>query len=199
MSTGGRRATPRQLRSEQTVDSLLDAASQVFAARGVDAATTTMIAKEAGVSVGTLYRFYDDKTAVAAALTDRYAFGMFDVVTQVEALIAEQPPTIVPDAIALVVHGVAELTKKNPEYFVVMRHLRDNRLQEVQVETLAQWFETLAPGTLPLAGRRQVAAFVSEATRALVERAPAKGKARQDHLDEIIALLAPYVEQKLRS
>lgn len=196
MSESGKRATPRQARSEQTVKAILDAAELVFFEHTVEAATTTMIAKRAGVSVGALYRFYDDKTAIATALTDRYAIGLAGVVIEVEQLLAAQGIDALPEALSTVVDGIAEVTKKNQGYFAVMRHLRDNRIREVQIETLARWF-AVSPRDLSLAHRRRLASFVSEVTRALIERAPAKGKARREHLNEIKALLIPYAESHL--
>lgn len=196
MSESGKRATPRQARSELTVEAILDAAELVFHEHPVEAATTTMIAKRAQVSVGALYRFYDDKTAIATALTDRYAIALAGLVVEVELLLAEQGVDAIPEALGKIVDGIAAVTKKNPGYFSVMRHLRDNRIREVQIETLARWFEA-SPRNLDAATRRRLAGFVSEVTRALIERAPARGKARSDHLDEIKALLIPYVESHL--
>jgi len=196
MADSGKRATPRQVRSEQTLQSILDAADRVFADRSVEGVTTTMIAKEAGLSVGALYRFFDDKTAIAVALTERYAITLADVVIQVDQLLQEQGLAAIGEAIGMVIHGMADLCKANPGYFAVMRHLRDNDLREVQIETLARWFE-VSPRKIPIADRRRLALFVSEATRALIERAPGRGAARKEHLDEITALLLPYVESQL--
>lgn len=178
------------------MEAILDAAELVFYESTVEASTTTMIAKRAGVSVGALYRFYDDKTAIATALTDRYALGLADVVIDVEMLLAERGIDALAEALSRVVDGIAAVCAKNPGYFAVMRHLRDNRIREVQIETLARWFE-VSPRNLDTADRRRLATFVSEVTRALIERAPAKGKARHAHLDEIKALLIPYVESHL--
>lgn len=52
---------------------ILDAASTVFARSGYDRATTNAIAAEAGISPGSLYQFYADKAAIAAALGARLA------------------------------------------------------------------------------------------------------------------------------
>lgn len=51
----------KQERSAQTYERLLDAAERVFAGRGFDSAQTPEIAREAGVSTGALYRYFDDK------------------------------------------------------------------------------------------------------------------------------------------
>jgi len=66
------RNMPRQARSAARVEHLLDVAEEVFEEVGYDAATTNLVASRAGVPVGTLYRWFPDKSALAEALTDRY-------------------------------------------------------------------------------------------------------------------------------
>jgi len=51
---------------------LTDAAAVVFAEVGYAKATTNAIAKQAGVSPGTLYQFFANKEALAGALAERY-------------------------------------------------------------------------------------------------------------------------------
>jgi AcrR family transcriptional regulator len=51
----------RQARSRRSYLALLDAATELFAKLGYDAAGTPEIASKARVSVGTFYRYFDDK------------------------------------------------------------------------------------------------------------------------------------------
>jgi AcrR family transcriptional regulator len=51
----------KQVRAAQTYERLLDAAQVVFARRGFEGAQTPEIAREAGVSTGALYRYFEDK------------------------------------------------------------------------------------------------------------------------------------------
>jgi AcrR family transcriptional regulator len=53
-----------QERARRTYESLVKAASKVFVERGYDATQTPDIAAEAGVSVGTFYRYFTDKRDV---------------------------------------------------------------------------------------------------------------------------------------
>lgn len=71
-TNGHLRNRPRQARSAARVELLLDVAAEVFEEVGYDAATTNLVAARADVPVGTLYRWFPDKAALAEALTDRY-------------------------------------------------------------------------------------------------------------------------------
>ncbi|NEC67059.1 TetR/AcrR family transcriptional regulator [Streptomyces sp. SID9727] len=73
--TTGKADTParprkRQARGEARVAQLLKAAAQVFCTTGYTAASTNAIAREAGVSPGTLYQFFPNKEAIAIELGD---------------------------------------------------------------------------------------------------------------------------------
>ena len=66
------RREPQQARSRARLAGLLDAAETLLVREGPEALTTTRIAEEAGVSVGSLYRWFPDKAAIVDALTRRY-------------------------------------------------------------------------------------------------------------------------------
>lgn len=73
------RNRPRQARSAARVEHLLDVAAEVFEEVGYDEATTNLVAARANVPVGTLYRWFPDKGALAEGLTDRYLSGMVEL------------------------------------------------------------------------------------------------------------------------
>jgi AcrR family transcriptional regulator len=54
----------RQERSRRSYQALLDAAEELFSNQGYDAVGTPEIAQKAGVSVGTFYRYFEDKHEV---------------------------------------------------------------------------------------------------------------------------------------
>ncbi len=62
------RKHPRQARAKATVDCLLIAAQRILAKEGLGAFTTNRVAVVAGVSVGSLYQYFPNKQAIAAAL-----------------------------------------------------------------------------------------------------------------------------------
>jgi AcrR family transcriptional regulator len=70
------RRLPQQPRSYQRFNQILDAAAQVFQEIGYEAASTELIAERAKTSIGSIYRFFPDKAAIAYALSERYAEQM---------------------------------------------------------------------------------------------------------------------------
>ena len=65
------RKVPKQQRSRQMVETLIDATASVLAERGLDHTTTNHIAELAGVSVGSLYQYFPDKDSLIEALLER--------------------------------------------------------------------------------------------------------------------------------
>ncbi len=61
------RKTPIQARSSASVDAILQATLQVLTSVGKERLTTTRVALRAGVSVGTLYQYFPNKSALLQA------------------------------------------------------------------------------------------------------------------------------------
>ena len=61
-----------QARARKTFESLIEAASLMFAERGFDATQSPDIAAAAGVSVGTFYRYFSDKKEIYLECTRRH-------------------------------------------------------------------------------------------------------------------------------
>ncbi len=62
------RRQPRQQRGKARVEKILAAAAQVFEEVGYTAATTHLIAAQAGTAIGSLYQFFPDKAAIFQAM-----------------------------------------------------------------------------------------------------------------------------------
>lgn len=60
--------SPTQERSRQTVATILEACSKILVHEGFFGVTTDKIAKEAGVSIGSLYQFFGNKESVVSAV-----------------------------------------------------------------------------------------------------------------------------------
>jgi AcrR family transcriptional regulator len=85
------RREPKQRRSRQTVDDVLEAVRLVVKRHGTQAITTNRIAEAAGVSVGSLYQYFPDKRAIFTALHDRHVDDVRQVIGQTTADYASAP------------------------------------------------------------------------------------------------------------
>lgn len=62
------RKEPRQKRSLDTYNVILEAAADLITQHGLEAANTNRIAERAGVSIGSLYQYFPGREAILAAL-----------------------------------------------------------------------------------------------------------------------------------
>lgn len=81
------RKTPVQARSTASVDAILEATVQVLLELGKERLTTTRVAQRAGVSIGTLYQYFPNKSALLQAALRSH---LEDVVTAIEQVCREQ-------------------------------------------------------------------------------------------------------------
>ena len=65
-----------QARAARTIEIILEAAAHILERRGLAGYTTNAIAKRAGVSIGSLYRYFPNKDAITIALIDRESAGV---------------------------------------------------------------------------------------------------------------------------
>jgi len=72
-SSSNLRRQPKQQRSKERVEKILDAAAAVFDEVGYETATTHLIAARAGAAIGSLYQFFPDKAAIFKAMELRHA------------------------------------------------------------------------------------------------------------------------------
>lgn len=71
------RKVPKQARSRATLDAILEATARVLVREGFDRASTNRVAREAGVSIGSLYQYFPSKEALVSALIDRHIDDMW--------------------------------------------------------------------------------------------------------------------------
>ncbi|WP_339217068.1 TetR/AcrR family transcriptional regulator [Ornithinibacillus sp. FSL M8-0202] len=69
---GTKRRIPKQDRSIQNRDKILEAGIKLFSEKGYYETTTNEIAKVAGVSIGSLYSYFKDKDAIFLSILDDY-------------------------------------------------------------------------------------------------------------------------------
>jgi AcrR family transcriptional regulator len=108
----------RQARGERRIAQLLEAAAHVFCTTGYTAASTNAIAREAGVSPGTLYQFFPNKEAIAIELGDRLMHEMRD--TYGEALAPVDPMTPLEEVVGAAVERFIDFNCEHPVFFALM-------------------------------------------------------------------------------
>ena len=77
------RKSPVQARSAASVDAILEATIQVLLSIGKERLTTTKVASRAGVSVGTLYQYFPNKSSLLQAALTRHLTEVGDAVERV--------------------------------------------------------------------------------------------------------------------
>ncbi len=86
------RKSPKQDRSRQLVDAIVEATARVLVKDGFEALQVTDVAELAGVSVGSLYQYYPHKEALVVAVLEREAER--EAAFLAERLAAVTPPTL---------------------------------------------------------------------------------------------------------
>ena len=202
------RRRPRQSRGQKRVELLLDAAADVIAEHGIDAATAEAIAIRARTAKGSLYQFFPNRDAVLAALALRYADEM--------RAIHERAFPMDPHGMALerlidrIVNPLAEFHDRNPAFRRVFATIEgpadDTRSAPVRlrgqlfdsfVDRLDVLFASRNP-KLPTRDRRRAAlvcASVGQSILARRSRAPTADK--KPLLDDLKRMLVGFLQPLL--
>ena len=100
------RKSPRQARSTDTVETILAAAARVLERESLAGFNTNRVAEIAGVSVGSLYQYFPNKSALVAALIDRHESAL---ATSIETCVAAHKDRSLREALlALTDIGIAQ-------------------------------------------------------------------------------------------
>ena len=196
----GRRA-PQQGRSRETVDRILAAADQEFGEVGPAAARTTSIARRAGLSVGALYRFFDDKEAIARALAQRYLEDVTDPYLAAVSGVTSRGQ--VGAALELVVDRAAELQLTHPGYYRLTEELApaqaNSPAHDVRERLIVLFVDALreAGVTETEAELRRVVELCIETVRHTLVTAPADRDERAAVIVELKRMLASYLAARV--
>ncbi len=166
------RRVPRQERGHERVDKLLDAAAVIIAEVGVEAATTNAIAAEARTSVGSLYQFFPNKTAIVQALAARYNNELRRI--SEDTMPADVSRIPLPDLMESIIMPAFKFYANNPAYRHVYHALHGPDQQ------------------LAVCGQAELHKSVVARTEAmLASRAPHTSQADR-HLQSTVAVLATH-------
>ena len=196
------RRKPKQARSQERYDRILDTAANLFLEKGFDATSTNEIAKEAAISIGSVYQYFDDKKGIAKALTERYVKALREITDAVLATdVADLPNQ---DAIPMLMAPILDFhfrhptfrslwlaTEGSPELRASMEAMDDEVRGRVQ-----KLFEDRAPG-IPREKARVGVAVMHLALQALLGAI-----ARSDDTEfnekatsEMLEMIAAYVDK----
>jgi AcrR family transcriptional regulator len=118
-------AAPRQRRAVETRDGLLATVESIVAKEGADAVTTTRVALESGVAVGTIYRYFEDRDAMLLAAYDATVVRVVDICHQaLEALPEAVPVETAARNLLGIYLEAAESIPAHAGLLAAMRHLR---------------------------------------------------------------------------
>ncbi|MGD1951198.1 MAG: TetR/AcrR family transcriptional regulator [Leptolyngbyaceae cyanobacterium] len=118
----GMRRKPRQVRSQERVNRILDVSEELFASQGYTTTTTSAIAAGAQVPIGSLYQFFPDKTAILQALALRYA----EKLHQQLAAIDDTDPAILSlsDYVDQLIDTTDRFFTENPSYHAIFMEVQ---------------------------------------------------------------------------
>lgn len=199
----GPRREPRQERSRATVEAILGAAVRVLVREGYEAATTGRIAEVSGYGVGSLYDYFPNKEALVAALIERHAEGMVEVVESTFRAHADSP---LPVAVRAWVEAGVEAHLSSPELHKVLVEqvprvgdlerigAFERRIAGLVRSYLEGHAGEIGRGDLPLAAFVVAQAVVSLTHKAVAERPGTleDGRLVDEVSDLVVAYLAPH-------
>lgn len=110
---GPLRRVPVQGRSLARVQRMLDACAELVDEVGYDGLTTTLLAKRAGVAIGSVYQFFPDKRALVQALTMR---NLEAYVERLGRRIADAAPANWWDAVDAAIDEYIDMHRSTPGF-----------------------------------------------------------------------------------
>ena len=111
------RKSPVQARSAASVDAILEATIQVLLKAGKGRLTTTRVASRAGVSVGTLYQYFPNKSALLQAALKRH---LDNVTEAVERVCREQKGNTLPNMATALINAFLEAKMRDAKTSVAL-------------------------------------------------------------------------------
>ena len=188
-----RRRPPVQQRSREMVEAILDAATHVLATVGYAQMSTNRIAGEAGVSIGSLYRYFSDKEEIFDELRARATDDIMADLTETITRSAGEPPDV---GVRAVVAGlVAALQRHETLVRALVNEVplgtQSNVLPDIE-RSLAQFTRIYAARHAPRIDRAELDARIylamgitlNSCLRIALERPP---ELDEDHLVDLVA------------
>ncbi len=198
------RKLPVQSRSAASVDAMLTATIQVLLDVGTERLTTTRVAARAGVSVGTLYQYFPNKSSLLQAVLRRHFEAIRDAVELSCERHRGKPLANIAEAL---VNGYLEVKLRDPRISVALYRIHGNLDAEEVMEKLAMSMRAsmtalLASSTDVLADPATVAAMLQGTmfgvSRQMLEAGAGPEQVRQTRR-ELIELVRAYLASRATS
>lgn len=189
------RSTAQQRRSQATFEAILTAAGALFDEVGIEATTMEAIARGAGVSIGAVYRFFDNRHSIVATLALRWrdriqeaALPQFN-----EESLRRGAEDVIGDFLNGFRDALDDVPGARGLLSSVVTHptQRDTALWTAHLE---RFIERYAPGLAP-ARRSQAAYMYQVITTAVMVATATEGRSTTPMLQEIRSVLLGYTNQ----
>lgn len=118
-------AEPRQQRAIETRAGLLAAVQRIVAADGIDAVTTTRVAAETGMAVGTIYRYFIDRDDLLLAAYDDTVAHLVDRCAMELGAIPDD--VTIGDAVRQLVDIYLTAAEADPAHAALLVNMRHHR------------------------------------------------------------------------
>ncbi|MFJ8949288.1 TetR/AcrR family transcriptional regulator [Streptomyces sp. NPDC102381] len=139
---------PQQARSAATLARVLRAAEEIAASSGLEEMTITGVAARAGVSVGTIYRRFEDKEQLINALTERMLERREEYVT--EQLRKAEPS--LPGVMDAYAHALLQSFADHSNLFPELLRTRGTKPPDRGARTITEVHRLLLEAAAPYAG-----------------------------------------------
>jgi len=166
------RKTPVQARSAASVKAILDATIQVLLKVGKERLTTTRVALRAGVSVGTLYQYFPNKSALLQAGLKRH---LDEMTNAVELVCKEQKGATLQQMATALISTFFEAKMRNARTSVALYSVSSDVdgariVQQTGTRSNKAIVEMLASSRDPLAKDPELVASILQGAMAGVSR-----------------------------
>lgn len=189
------RTTARQQRSQATFEAILASAGALFDEHGVEATTMDAIARRAGVSIGAVYRFFENQHAIVATVANRCSERIQEAALPQfsDESLERDADAVITDFLAAFLRVLDEVPGSRGLLSAVFTHptVQETLLWTAHVE---RFIERYAPGLRP-ARRRQAAQAYQVITTTLMARAVDPGQRTSAQLEETRSVLLGYTNQ----
>ena len=194
------RKTPVQARSAASVEAILEATIQVLLSVGKERLTTTRVALRAGVSVGTLYQYFPNKSALLKAALKRH---LDEVTEEIERVCREQKgATLRQMATALITAFLAakmRMVKTSVALYIVSSDVDGAAVvKQMGIRSNKAIVGMLQTSSEPLAKDPQLVAEMLQGAMAGISRRLLESSAPEKLADgfrqELIALACAYLD-----